>query len=258
MKKILLLSMPFGALERPALGLSLLKTRLQEVGIGCDVRYLSFTFADLIGAEDYLWISSALPYIAFAGDWSFSEALYGARAEADAGYIEKVLRKTWRIDDESIARIKRIRALTSPFLNYCLESIPWEEYAVAGFTSTFEQNLASLALAKRIKAAHPAVILVFGGANWEAEMGQNYTAGLSSWTMCVPARRTRVFQRSPACCLGRRAPGPAICQPESCIAETESQSQPARVFRFDTWTRCPCPTSAIISSSGRKAAPRWS
>jgi ribosomal peptide maturation radical SAM protein 1 len=172
MKKILLLSMPFGALERPALGLSLLKTRLQEVGIGCDVRYLSFTFADLIGAEDYLWISSALPYIAFAGDWSFSEALYGARAEADAGYIEKVLRKTWRIDDESIARIKRIRALTSPFLNYCLESIPWEEYAVAGFTSTFEQNLASLALAKRIKAAHPAVILVFGGANWEAEMGQ--------------------------------------------------------------------------------------
>ena len=30
MKKVLLISMPFGALERPALGLSLLKARLKE------------------------------------------------------------------------------------------------------------------------------------------------------------------------------------------------------------------------------------
>jgi ribosomal peptide maturation radical SAM protein 1 len=49
---------------------------------------------------------------------------------------------------------------------------PWEDYAAVGFTSTFEQNIASLALAKRIKAAHPHVAIVFGGANWEGEMGQ--------------------------------------------------------------------------------------
>lgn len=33
MKKVLLLSMPFGALERQALGLSLLKARLIEEGV---------------------------------------------------------------------------------------------------------------------------------------------------------------------------------------------------------------------------------
>lgn len=171
MKNILLLSMPYGALERPALGLSLLKARLQESGIRCDVRYLSFTFADLIGTDDYVWIASTLPYIAFAGDWSFARALYGERPEADRAYLEEVLCKTWRIDKAGIARIMRVRAMTSQFLDYCISVIPWKEYAVVGFTSTFEQNLASLALAKRIKAAHPSMTTVFGGANWEAEMG---------------------------------------------------------------------------------------
>jgi len=53
-----------------------------------------------------------------------------------------------------------------------MECIRWEDYAVVGFTSTFEQNLASLALAKRLKAAHPHIAIVFGGANWEGDMGE--------------------------------------------------------------------------------------
>ena len=53
MKKVLLLSCPFGALERPSLGLSLLKARLQEESIACDVKYLGFPFADHIGVENY-------------------------------------------------------------------------------------------------------------------------------------------------------------------------------------------------------------
>ncbi|MEA2264147.1 MAG: hypothetical protein QOJ51_6972, partial [Acidobacteriaceae bacterium] len=40
--KVLLVSMPFGALERQALGLSLLKARLTQTGTACDVRYLTF------------------------------------------------------------------------------------------------------------------------------------------------------------------------------------------------------------------------
>ena len=52
MKKALLLSMPFGALERQALGLSLFKAQLAELHIACDIRYLTFPFAELIGYED--------------------------------------------------------------------------------------------------------------------------------------------------------------------------------------------------------------
>ena len=99
MKKVLLLSMPFGALERPALGLSLLKSRLIETGIACDVRYLNFALADFIGREDYHWVNYELPYTAFAGDWLFTSALYGERPENDAAYIDEILRRTWMVTD---------------------------------------------------------------------------------------------------------------------------------------------------------------
>jgi len=170
-KKILLLSMPFGALERPALGLSLFKARLADEGIPCEVRYLTFIFAHLIGVEDYRWISTDLPHTAFAGEWVFTPALYGPNACAHATYVRDILQGIWRLDDRCIARILRAQTMAEHFLDYCLDTVPWGEYALLGFTSTFEQNLASLALAKRVKEAYPQVHVVFGGANWEDEMG---------------------------------------------------------------------------------------
>lgn len=171
MKKILLLSMPFGALERQALGLSLLKARLHDSDIACDIRYLTFTFAELLGYEEYRYLSSGLPYTAFAGDWIFTPALYGARPDIEEAYIQEILRDTWRLDASAIGRILHARSLVSHFLNYCMEVIPWQDYAMVGFTSTFEQNIASLALARRIKMTYPTIATVFGGANWEGEMG---------------------------------------------------------------------------------------
>ena len=43
--------------------------------------------------------------------------------------------------------------------------------AVVGFTSTFQQNTASFALARRLKQRYPEIMTVFGGANFEGEMG---------------------------------------------------------------------------------------
>lgn len=169
--RVLLLSLPYGALERPALGLSLLKAKLVDAGFACDVRYLNFAFAEFIGHEDYQWMSYELPYTAFAGDWSFTSSLYGERVSLDREYVEEVLRKTWRLSPADIARLQRVQSRTQYFLEHCLAVVPWDEYAIVGFTSTFEQNIASLALAKRIKAAHAEIKIVFGGANWEALMG---------------------------------------------------------------------------------------
>ena len=172
MPRVLLVSMPYGSLERPSMGLGLLQAQLHRRGIPCDTRYLAFDFAELIGVDEYLWLSSELPYTAFAGDWLFTEALYGPRPAADAGYVHDILRGQWRLTDASVARLLRLRARCEPFLAHCLRSVPWERYGVVGFTSTFEQNLASLALARRVKARHPHTFVVFGGANWEAEMGR--------------------------------------------------------------------------------------
>lgn len=101
--KVLLVSMPFGALERQALGISILKAILVERGIVCDIRYLNFSLAELIGTDDYIWLSNDVPHTAFAGEWIFSRALYGKNAVAEANYISEVLQ------DESKVRIRRFK-----------------------------------------------------------------------------------------------------------------------------------------------------
>ncbi len=171
MKKVLLICMPYGALERPALGLSLLKPVLAGLGIPCDVHYLNFTLADLLGHERYRWISSELPYTAFAGDWTFTDLLYGKRPGAEEAYVEEILRRLWCRSEADIRAVLDTRSLAARFLEHCLAAIPWRDYRVVGFTSTFEQNIASLALGRQIKRYSPDTAIVFGGANWEGDMG---------------------------------------------------------------------------------------
>jgi len=59
-----------------------------------------------------------LPYTAFAGDWSFTDALYGARPEAAQAYVRDVLRDTWRLSESDIARIFHIRSMVPYFLSH--------------------------------------------------------------------------------------------------------------------------------------------
>ena len=53
MPRVLLLSMPYGSLERPSMGLGLLQAQLHRRGIPCDTRYLAIEFAELVGVDDY-------------------------------------------------------------------------------------------------------------------------------------------------------------------------------------------------------------
>lgn len=170
-KKVLLLNMPYGWLGRPSLGLSLLKPVLAGAGIGCDVRYLNFNMAELAGYDEYEWIASQLPYTAFAADWTFTHLLYGSRCPPPEQYVDKILRQTWLRSEDDVQRVLRVRSLAVHFLDWCLSTVPWQEYKIVGFTSTFEQNIASLALARSLKRRHPEISIVFGGANWEGEMG---------------------------------------------------------------------------------------
>jgi ribosomal peptide maturation radical SAM protein 1 len=171
MKKVLLISMPFGTLDRPALGISLLKANLQHQGYPCDIRYFTFTFAEHIGFEAYQWITNELPYTAFAGDWLFISSLYGERPTIDQQYITDVLQQQWNINNRDIQRLIECRSAIPRFINSCMQEVQWYEYGVIGFTSTFVQNIASLALAKKINQKYPEIKILFGGANWEEQMG---------------------------------------------------------------------------------------
>ncbi|MBU1486924.1 hypothetical protein KKH56_02580 [bacterium] len=169
MDKVLLINMPFCSLESPAIGISLLKSKLIREEIPCDIKYLNFAFADLLGYDEYIWFTNDLPHRMLAGEWLFSQHLFGQ--EEGNKYTEEVLKEEWGLGDLSIQRILEIKKVIGPFLDHCLNSIDWQGYSIIGFTSTFQQNLASVALAYLVKQSYQEKIIVFGGSNCEAEMG---------------------------------------------------------------------------------------
>ncbi len=170
--RVLLVSMPFGAIDRPALGISLLKSALTTSGIACGIRHLNCDFAESIGIDAYDWITNQLPYTAFVGDWCFTPSLYGPRPAEDRCYIDAVLRGLWQFDDATISNLIAVKDRTPAFIETCCAVHDWESFDAIGFTSTFTQNIASLALAKKLKERLPKLKIVFGGANWEGEMGE--------------------------------------------------------------------------------------
>ena len=201
-ERVLLVSMPFGAVERPSLGLGLIQAHCRRAGVDCETIYLNLAFAERLGLDDYMWLGGELPYTAFAGDWLFAEALYGPAPEADARFVENVLQRTWHLSDTDVERIWRLRAEVIPFLDQCLDSVPWGDFTLIGFTSVFQQNIASLALAARVKAAHADVTIAFGGANWEEAMGVALYDQFEFVDLAFSGEADRSF---PAVLLARRA-----------------------------------------------------
>jgi ribosomal peptide maturation radical SAM protein 1 len=179
---VLLISMPFGPLFSPSLGLSLLQPQVVAHGLTCRIDYFTLPFAERIGERMYSKIASQHRAMtrAFVGEWIFSHALFDWDATADARYFAEVLLKapSWLGRNPTrppapgeIRAILAARDSARPFIDWCADRIAAAEPRIVGFTSVFQQHLASLALAKRLKARLPDTRIVMGGANCEATMG---------------------------------------------------------------------------------------
>ena len=163
--------MPFAPIERPALGVSVLKAVLAECGIDCRIAYLNLEFAELLGPGHYDCIARTLPARSLAGEWAFAEAMWGTRADMPQSYIDDILHGLCEASDGDVQAVQRARALAPEFLRDRLATIPWRDFDVVGFSSVTAQNLPSLALARLLKEARPDTPVVFGGANWQGAAG---------------------------------------------------------------------------------------
>jgi len=170
--KTLLISMPFASATRPALGISLLKAELLRAGQPCDVVYANIAFARLLGIAGYERIATGLPHPLLAGEWVFTDSLYRQGVTPVSGYQEELLERHASLTAEDVELVLAARALAPAFIDECLAAVPWLEYGLVGFTSGSAQNLASLALASRLKQENPHLRVVFGGSNWDEEMGR--------------------------------------------------------------------------------------
>ena len=169
--RILLVDMPFAGASHPSLGLGSLQAVLRSSGAECDTLYANVSFARELGSRAFARIALDLPHPVLAGEWAFTGCLYDGGPRPASGYLDDVLRSRWRMGADDIDLVREARGRAAGFLDLCLRSVDWRSYDVIGFTSSSAQNLASLALAKRVKDRHPGALLVFGGSNWDEGMG---------------------------------------------------------------------------------------
>lgn len=172
---VALVVMPFAASDRPSLAAGLLKALLAERGISCECKYFNLTFSSLLGRERYEEMAGLFSAGALAGEWVFSQAYFGAAFSSWESYRREVLEHPlWGIPEKSWDLIQDAKRLAPVFLRIVYESCDWSDFDLVGFTSTFEQTMPSMCLARMIRQGHPQVKIAAGGANFEGSMGRVY------------------------------------------------------------------------------------
>jgi ribosomal peptide maturation radical SAM protein 1 len=166
--------MPFVTSGRPSIQLGLLKAVAQGHGFPTRTFHFTLDAAQALGVRLYEAVCD-MPRALLLGEWLFSPAAFGPTAPDPEGEFVRPGRRTGRMVDWDVAspeELMHLRDCVLPdYLDRLIEQVDWAAFDVVGFTSTFQQNAASLALARRVKVAAAHVVTVFGGANCDHPMG---------------------------------------------------------------------------------------
>jgi ribosomal peptide maturation radical SAM protein 1 len=174
---VALVNMPWGRSDRPSIQCGLLAAGLRMHGHHVDVHYLNLELAARLGAPAYdtvVDVSTARQYL--LGEWLFVPAAWRPHDDAET-YLARYADIEEKLEGGplSVADLVHLRDEALPtWIADVVEATDWGHYDLVGFTSTFEQNMAALALAGHIKERAPQVVIVFGGANLDGDMGPAY------------------------------------------------------------------------------------
>ena len=173
MSSVALVCMPVVSVERPSLALGLLKPILEQGGISTSIFNAHLHYLEWIGARDYTFLNRRSAS-SVCGEWVFAEAAFGtAGSVTDFAALLRRFELSLAPDEnaELEAILTRLRATAVDFVNWVADQVLAEQPMIVGCTSTFQQQVPSLALLRRIRTLAPHVVSVMGGANMETVMG---------------------------------------------------------------------------------------
>lgn len=205
-----LVSMPFADAHRPSIQLGLLKAIVAGHGFPVRTLHANLDFAARIGVDLYRFLAGHRKCL--IGDWLFSVEAFGADApDPDGRLLDDLaaeLSAATRSPRQARDRLLRAREQDVPaYLDALVEQFPLTGTRVVGFTSTFQQNTASFALAKRLKQRQPDIVTVFGGANFDGEMGTEFVRSVGCVDFAVIGDGDIALPRLLAELAGGSAPG---------------------------------------------------
>jgi ribosomal peptide maturation radical SAM protein 1 len=179
MPDVVLVNMPFAALERPSLALGTLKAILARDGISCQVRYPNLAVGERMGAHTYQMLAR-MSVSDFLLEWVFVKAAFPDLPSDPKPFARFVMsipaKMLQRIEPDDghpgiWRKIEALRENAAAFIDETARDILTAHPRIVGCTSTFQQHVASIALLRRIREIDPGVVTMLGGANCETRMG---------------------------------------------------------------------------------------
>lgn len=200
--RVALVAMPMAAPDRPSMALGLLASIGREHGFSVETLHAHLEFASIIGEHTtrVLFKRSGAQLC----EWLFAHAAFGDEAPADAETVRTELAAELDdLSDDLSAALGRpvdpseflaiSERVVPRYLDHVESMIDWGAFDVVGFTSTFQQTVASIAMARRIKAVAPDTIIIGGGANFEGPMGRELLRSTPWFDHAVSGEADEVF-----------------------------------------------------------------
>jgi ribosomal peptide maturation radical SAM protein 1 len=192
-----IVAMPFLDSEQPSIQLGLLKAVAEGYGFPVRTLHANLDFAARLGVDEYRGLCEHRGRL--VGDWLFSVAAFGdAAPDPDGRMVEDLADELAYLGgspQERRERLLRIRDEDVPAYLDALVDTGWDGVRVVGFSSVFQQNAAAFALARRLKQRYPDIVTVFGGANFEGEMGLELVRSIDCVDIAVTGEGDVAFPR---------------------------------------------------------------
>ncbi|HZF13327.1 MAG TPA: RiPP maturation radical SAM C-methyltransferase [Thermoanaerobaculia bacterium] len=173
MFRISLVNMPFSSVEIPSIALTQLSAVVaQRFGprVAVEIHYLSHDVCRELGSGDYRHVCDEAS-LSGLGDWLFRQIAFPEVPDNEVEYQ----RRYFPAHDERRATFERVAA-RRPDLDRLLDRLidrhGLDRVDLVGFTSMFTQNVASFALARKLKSRRGDLVIAMGGANCESPMGE--------------------------------------------------------------------------------------
>jgi magnesium-protoporphyrin IX monomethyl ester (oxidative) cyclase len=159
--------MPYSSITRPSLALGLIENYINEYGHQVDTIYGNVEFATKIGLELYDQIDNSF-FEHLIGEWTFARIAFPEKLLDDDGFFALFTDMSETIRQQLLSARNEAEHYIAELAKRILKQSP----KIIACTSTFQQNCASLALLRIIKAQNNKVTTLMGGANCEGIMGQ--------------------------------------------------------------------------------------
>ncbi|MEM0493393.1 MAG: RiPP maturation radical SAM C-methyltransferase [Candidatus Thermoplasmatota archaeon] len=170
-KSVLLISMPFAAVEIPSIQLAILESYIKERGGVIQTRHLYLKAAETYGLSNYNYLIYP-PNDSYNAQIVFSRYVFPDHWEKNLERFREFFNN--RILDgntSSYLSFEEYIEKTDIFYQWIFQSIKWDAYDIIGFTLNYGQLLPSLAVAKRIKERWPDKKIILGGSRTIGELG---------------------------------------------------------------------------------------